>query len=93
MNIAISAGQKSIATKNKRALSGIKPHLVILRQSLLFKSCGPHLDTILSVSCTTSFNPKRPDVVGNFLAIFYVERKLLTQPCTNIYNAERYYSL
>lgn len=93
MNIAISAGQKSIATKNKIAISGIKPSLMILRQSLLFKSCGLHLDTILSVSCTTSFNPKHPDVVGNFLAIFYVERKLLIQPCTNIYNAARYYSL
>lgn len=88
MNIAISAGQKSIATKNKTAISGIKPSLMILSQSWLLKSCGPHLDTILSVSCTSSFNPEHPEVVGTFLAIFHVERKFPVQPCTNIYNAE-----
>lgn len=33
MNIAISAGQKSIATENKIPISGIKPSLMILKPS------------------------------------------------------------
>lgn len=139
MNIAISAGQKYTATKNKIAISRSKSGLMISGQSLLLQtyqgvagelnwlelgadnnkagssipawgtmSCAllkkekrktktktyrPHLYTIISVSCTSSINTKHPEVVGNFLAIFHVERKFLIQPCTNIYNAEQYYSL
>lgn len=88
MNIAISAGQKSIAPKNKTVISGIKPSLMILSRSLLLKSCGPHFDMILSVSRTSSLNPEHPEVVGKCLAIFHVERQFPLQPCTNIYNAE-----
>lgn len=77
MNTAISAGQKYTATKSKMAISGIKPNLMILGQSLFLKSYGPYLYTIISVSCTSSFNPKHPEVMGRFLAIFHIERKFL----------------
>lgn len=48
MNIAISAGQKYTAiTKNKIAIFGVKPSLLILGRSLLLKSYGPHFYIII----------------------------------------------
>ena len=62
--------------KNKGAIFRLKTSLMILGQSLLLKSHGPYLNTIISESYISSFNQMHPEAMGNFLAVFHIERKI-----------------